>query len=716
MRASEFLVKESKLITDVPNENWLQGKIDYAKTKGRDSYGVPYMNATTAYVKPDVRIPVDILKRLPGMRGEQKNVRHDDLKAIMDIMRNTGKLPLGRDGTEYAPFVLVAHNGEAWVSEGNHRIMAAVALGWDTLPVELKYFDGGERIKSGPLYPGKIGLGIPIGEADHEPWSGKQEVEIAGYTLDVNIDGAAADIRVLKNQNQIGYVIFDRDGKTLVADDLAIDKDYQGLGIAKLIYDYVKNLGYVVKRSVDQTRAGQGFWDKHRPNKSIWEQSVAEAKESIKDQIEKAVLLDGGNVDDYFVRSANIDKLGYSAKQTFGRSPDIGDNNFSIDYIGNAKGKPALWFYPLRYYLKNTGDAYATDMPHVWLVRIKPDAWLQPVSKDNAVKQPAPNGKERVGILRKSTVPAAIFFKPAFDVVDKFYDYGSQHKRQSVVQDVAEGDIDEMALSTYKTMGDFEKPGPFRAVDKKLVTHEKSKLKAAKFFEKTPYDFRLFFSNVTGTQKHKEHGSMNPGEIRNTFSKDNADQILNGHEDAITVVYVGNFGDAKVMMTPWIMAHRLGHALARDDYRRGSSGSWKEAESHFFTQVNKLLDDFYGKRDRGGFRQTDVKWDLTPEYNALFNATGTQRSSRTGQIRRPYEFLYELFAQYLGTGKITLNPLPVNLGYGRKAWGTPTKYLNIKPQYRDNKERAYAAEVLAADMEVLFNSVLSEAVGKIFVM
>lgn len=78
--------------------------------------------------------------------------------------------------------------------------------------------------------------------------------------------------------------------------------------------------------------------------------------------------------------------------------------------------------------------------------------------------------------------------------------------------------------------------------------------------------------------------------------------------------------------------------------------------------------------------------------------------------------MYELFAQYLGTGKITLNPLPVNLGYGRKAWGTPTKYLNIKPQYRDNKERAYAAEVLAADMEVLFNSVLSEAVGKIFVM
>jgi len=36
--------------------------------------------------------------------------------------------------------------------------MAAARLGWDSLPIELKYYDGGERIEQGPLYPGKIGL------------------------------------------------------------------------------------------------------------------------------------------------------------------------------------------------------------------------------------------------------------------------------------------------------------------------------------------------------------------------------------------------------------------------------------------------------------------------------------------------------------------------------------------------------------------------------
>ena len=166
---------------------------------------------------------------------------------------------------------------------------------------------------------------------------------------------------------------------------------------------------------------------------------VEEAKESIKDQIEKAYIQDGGSIDEYFVRSANVDKLGYSAKQTFGRSPDIGDNNFSVDYIGYGKGKPALWFYPLAYYLKSVADvAYGNDMPHVWLVRIKSNAWLQPVSNNKVTKQDAPTGKERVGLLRKSAVPAAIFFKPAFDVVDKFYDHGSQHKRHGEVKGVPE--------------------------------------------------------------------------------------------------------------------------------------------------------------------------------------------------------------------------------------------------------------------------------------
>ncbi len=150
-------VNES-LRVDVPNDAWLQSKIDYAQERGRNRFGAPYMGSTTAWAEGTVMLPVSLLKTIPGLRGEQQNVRKDDLEAIMRIIRDTGRLPLTSSGEEYAPFIQVAYNGEPWVNEGNHRIMAAAALGFESLPVELKYYDGGERIKSGPLYPGKIGL------------------------------------------------------------------------------------------------------------------------------------------------------------------------------------------------------------------------------------------------------------------------------------------------------------------------------------------------------------------------------------------------------------------------------------------------------------------------------------------------------------------------------------------------------------------------------
>ena len=158
MRALEFIT-EGTLSVDVPNEDWLQDKIAYAKSKGSNSFGVPYMGSTTASVRgTPPRVRVMRLASLPGMRNEQTNVRRDDLKWLMDYMDTHKKLPPGHDGGEYLPYIMVAYNGEAWVNEGNHRIMSAYRLNWPDLPVEIRYFDGGERIATGPMAPGKIGL------------------------------------------------------------------------------------------------------------------------------------------------------------------------------------------------------------------------------------------------------------------------------------------------------------------------------------------------------------------------------------------------------------------------------------------------------------------------------------------------------------------------------------------------------------------------------
>jgi hypothetical protein len=273
--------------------------------------------------------------------------------------------------------------------------------------------------------------------------------------------------------------------------------------------------------------------------------------------------------------------------------------------------------------------------------------------------------------------------------------------------------LNEAPLADYQPMGDFNKPGPFRGPDKKLVPHPVNQLKTAKFFEKTPYDFRLFFSNISGTGKYSEYGKMSPDVLKQIFGEQ-AEQILQGSEDAITVVFVGNKGDSKVMLTPWMMAHRIGHAI-QANIRRGSSngGTWRAAEDHFFGTVNGIIADYYGKKSTNQFGNK-VNNSLTKEYNALFNAIGTQRSSRNNEITRPYEFLYELFAQYLGTGSVTLKPLPKQQDYGRKAWGKSTQSLRLKPDAEEDS--TYATEVLGRDMELMFDDVLSSLVGDVLVM
>jgi len=200
------------LRVDVPNEEWLQDAIDYAKSKSPDRNGLPYMGKTTATVR-NVDVPLRILRRIPGMRQEQSKIRHHDLAAIRKIMSTTGKLPLhGHTGQEYKPFINVAYDGSAWVNEGNHRIMAAAELGWESLPVEISYFDGGERIKDGPMYPGRIGLGAPpLDEAEVGTTNAKaiaNQLKAAGYS---NV-GTGADSTVwAKDDSHIIKILMPED-------------------------------------------------------------------------------------------------------------------------------------------------------------------------------------------------------------------------------------------------------------------------------------------------------------------------------------------------------------------------------------------------------------------------------------------------------------------------------------------------------------------------
>lgn len=153
----------------------------------------------------------------------------------------------------------------------------------------------------------------------------------------------------------------------------------------------------------------------------------------VRDQIIADIKKHGGNLDEYFIRFTDQDKLGFSDKQVFKKTPDIDDPNFDFYALGQNTGRRSLWFYPATYYLNDKYGTYATDLPYVWLVRLKPNAWLQTVNAEDNKAEPAPEGKQRVGIIRMTRPPAAIFFTYGFDVIGRYFNYAEQHRRHGRV-------------------------------------------------------------------------------------------------------------------------------------------------------------------------------------------------------------------------------------------------------------------------------------------
>ena len=103
-----------------------------------------------------------------------------------------------------------------------------------------------------------------------------EKVKDDEYVDDNDDENTVAYVTASSNGKELGHVLFSIDGDTLLPQDLEVDDRYRGQGIAKIMYDYVKSLGYQIRRSGQQTDAGAGFWSKHRPAQNVWETELDE--------------------------------------------------------------------------------------------------------------------------------------------------------------------------------------------------------------------------------------------------------------------------------------------------------------------------------------------------------------------------------------------------------------------------------------------------------
>ena len=228
-------------------------------------------------------------------------------------------------------------DGSYHLQDGHHRTFLLNLLGDETVPAVVK-----------------------------EDVTEAKTVELEGLTLKVIKQDHELTVDALDDWGNkvLGHVKFNiGDGKELDPQDLRVDERYQGQGIARVMYDYVKSLGYTIVRSPDQTDAGAGFWNKHRgEDVRVWEQGVAEARTNPDKNIKRWA----GKLDLAAFAENIKDKENWGVSMTV--EPKLGIN----PRVGISEDTPkGIYFYPLEYFIhmvsRYTSLPWGDNMPYMQL-------------------------------------------------------------------------------------------------------------------------------------------------------------------------------------------------------------------------------------------------------------------------------------------------------------------------------------------------------------
>lgn len=275
--------------------------------------------------------------------------------------------------------------------------------------------------------------------------------------------------------------------------------------------------------------------------------------------------------------------------------------------------------------------------------------------------------------------------------------------------------IKEAPISSFNRIGQWDKNSSYKEVDRKLLTSEKAVEKIKNKWRNTEYNFDLYFVNDKRVNKpeFREVGEVSEQFVREEM-KITTDEIPSFNPNNITVIFTGNYATQKVPLTAWVMAHRLSHALQRSNYNL-----FMEINYNLINDIEQLLSLYneyspkkiakkfiYDRYQSDSFRKDSQKY-----IKNAFYQLGTMKSARDKKLRDVFEFIHELFAQWLIEGSVRFNKID-DRGY----------IGNIK--IIKYEERLYEIDIINEHMieglehkiNSYFNSIMKRYVGKILVM
>lgn len=260
----------------------------------------------------------------------------------------------------------------------------------------------------------------------------------------------------------------------------------------------------------------------------------------------------------------------------------------------------------------------------------------------------------------------------------------------------------EFPVTKFQKLGRWEPGAPkygFHSDDIGIVNSPKGEAKIIRKWSNTKENFELYFVRVPRGRTFREQG-----EVSSEWLKENLKVDIEPNLDAITIIYTNNIASERTPLTAWTIAHRFGHAIRR-------THEWEYFAKLVQKDLNDMVDSLYN-RPYYSSRENYAK-QFARIMKVLVTSIGSFKSARDNNLRNQFEFLYELLAQYMTTGKITFRPPPNHIVL-RYVYGNAVSSVFAKGE----DVRDWHQELMGAAMkyEGALDQVMRSLVGRMFLV
>jgi len=230
----------------------------------------------------------------------------------------------------------------------------------------------------------------------------------------------------------------------------------------------------------------------------------------------------------------------------------------------------------------------------------------------------------------------------------------------------------EMALTNLQKIGKWEDRKNRHGYDKAsigILSSPAGLKKLENTFNRIGnWDFNLYFVKLPNAWKEAEKGLVTPEFVKEHLGLEVGKDFPEPQNDQITVFFTNNAAAEKVPLTPWTIAHRIGHSFAAT-FRRNNDLNY--INRNISNILKNLFEQAYNINTSNS---RDLRYSSDYYVRDFFQKIGKFRSARMGKLVRPAEFYHEAFAYWLlHDGELDFNDPPKILQDSNKqAWGKST--------------------------------------------